>query len=109
MARFYEAVGFVTVQETAPSVYEEIPTERIYSGDVLQFGRNLESNGEVNGDIRTTNKVSIVGDPFAYENVHFIRYVVWMGTRWSVSSISVEFPRLVMTLGGMYNGPTPNA
>ena len=109
MARFYGAVGFVTIQETAPSVYVEVPVERVYAGDVLQFGRNLESSGKVNGDIQTTNKISLVGDPFINENVHYIRYVIWMGTRWNVSSISVEMPRLVLTLGGIYNGPTPTA
>lgn len=104
MAKYYGSVGYAKTQETNPGVWTEEITERDYYGDVLQFGSRWESGGKVNDDINVTNKISIVADPFAYENFSAIRYVSWMGTKWKVSSIEIQFPRLVLTIGGVYNG-----
>ena len=107
MARFYGPVGFGITKETAPSVYEEQIIERNYSGDILQFSRRFDNAQQVNDNLAVTNKISIIGNPFAYENFANIRYVKWMGARWKVSSIEVDYPRLVMSIGGVYNGPEP--
>lgn len=105
MAKFYGAVGFAdTVEETIPGVWEEKITERNYYGDLVRNVRRLNNSGGVNDDIDVANQISIVADPFAYSNFHSMRYVEFMGARWKISSIDVQHPRLILTIGGLYNG-----
>lgn len=104
MAKFYGIVGFVTNQETSPGVHMGIPVERNYYGDVLENSRRLQASGQANDNIVITNRISIMADPYANENFHAIRYVVFMGARWKVETASAEYPRIVLNLGGVYNG-----
>ena len=103
MGKFYGKIGYGVVEETKPDVHEEKITERDYYGDVLQFNRRWESGEHLNDDLNVSNKISIVADPFAYENFHNMRYVVWMGTKWKISLVDVQYPRLILTVGGVYN------
>ena len=103
MAKFYGTIGYGETKETRPGVWEETVTERNYYGDVLQFGRRWESSGNLNDDLNVSNRISIVADPFAYEKFHAIRYISWMGAKWKVSAVEVDYPRLVLTIGGVYN------
>jgi len=32
-----------------------------------------------------------------------IRYVTWMGTKWRVANIDVNYPRLNLSIGDVYN------
>ena len=109
MAKFYGPVGYAPEEsiETKPGVYEDIPTEIKYRGDVLRNTRRLDTGDKVNSDISVSNSISIVSDAYMNANFHRIRYVQWMGTRWIVSEVEVEHPRLILRLGGVYNGPTP--
>lgn len=104
MARFYGPVGYVSTVETAPDVSTEIPHERNYVGDLLKNNRRLESSGELNDNIKISNRISIVADPYALDHFFAIRYVKWMGAYWEVTDVEVEYPRLILTLGGVYNG-----
>lgn len=114
MAKFYGDVGYGVNQETAPGVWQDVLVEKSYYGDVLNNGRRLvqaprrvSPTGEVNDDIDASNRISIVTDPYAQEHFYNIRYLKWVGVRWLVSNVEVAFPRLILTLGGVYNGPTP--
>lgn len=110
MARFYDDVGFAQVNvETAPGVWKDVVTERKYYGDVLRNTRKLDGGDKVNNDISVGNSISIMADDDAYGSFFNIRYVKWMGTRWIVSDVEVAAPRLILRLGGVYNGPTPAA
>lgn len=102
MAKFYGTVGFVKTVESAPGVWTEQIVERKYYGNVISRTRSLQSNG-VNDNINISDEISIVADPFANENYFAIRFVEYMGTKWKVQSISVQFPRLNLSLGGLYN------
>lgn len=102
MAKFYGTVGFVKNVESTPGVWTEQVVERKYYGNVISRARSLQSNG-VNDNISISDEISIVADPFANENYFAIRFVEYMGTRWKVQSISVQFPRLNLSLGGLYN------
>ena len=104
MAKFYGSIGYGETKETRPGVWEEVLTEREYFGDVLQFNRRLESGENLNDDLNVNNKISIVADPFACENFHAMRYVTWAGARWKVTNVEVQYPRLILTIGGVYNG-----
>lgn len=103
MAKFYGNVGFAETVETEPSVWEEKIVERPYFGDVLRRSRRLESSGNVNSNVNITNEISIVADPYANQNLFAMRYVEFMGTKWEISNVDVQYPRLVLTIGGVYN------
>jgi len=104
MAKFYGPIGYAVTTETTPGVWTEEITEHFYYGDLLQNVRRLQSGDHLNDDINISNKISILADPFAYTNFHTIRYVEFMGTKWKVSEVDVQYPRLILTIGGVYNG-----
>lgn len=104
MAKYYGKIGFVVVEETKPGVWKEIITERDYFGDLIRNTRRLQSANQVNDNITISNEISIVADPFARENFHAMRYAEYMGTKWKVTSVEVQYPRLILSVGGIYNG-----
>ncbi len=103
MAKYYGSIGYGETVESAPGVWEETITERKYFGDVLQFMRKWENGQGLNDDLNISNKISIVADPFAYENFQQMRYVIWLGAKWKVTNVEVQYPRLILTVGGVYN------
>ena len=104
MSKWFGKIGYATTKETTPGVWEEVITEREYFGDVYRNTRKLQSASQVNDDINVSNEISIVADPFARDNFYSMRYVECMGTKWKVSNIEVQYPRLNLTIGGVYNG-----
>lgn len=107
MARYYGTVGFASGSvETVPGVWDEVIVERPYFGDVVRNTRRLQSGEYVNDAITVTNEISIVSDPYALENFHSMRYISWMGTNWKISSVDVQYPRLILSIGDEYHGPT---
>ena len=104
MAKWFGKIGYANLEETAPGVWEEQITERSYFGDVIRNNRKLQSSEHLNDDINVSNEISIVADPYAIDNFHSMRYIEFMGTRWKVSNIDVQYPRLILSLGGVYNG-----
>lgn len=104
MAKFYGIIGYAETVETDPGVWEEKIVERMYFGDLLSNFRNLQNSGEVNDDVNIANKISIVSDPYANENFHSMRYAEFLDTRWKITNVEVLYPRLILTLGGVYNG-----
>lgn len=85
-------------------IHQEYISERSYYGDVFKDSRQLEKGQGVNDDIKVNNRISIVADAFAFEHFFAIRYVVWMGTKWKVSDVEVQHPRLILSIGGVWNG-----
>lgn len=106
MAKFYGVIGYVETKESTPGVWSEVITERLYYGDVIQFFRKWDVDSKVNDNVNINNKISIVADPFAYENFQYMRYVEWMGVKWKITNIEVQYPRLNLTIGGVYNEQT---
>lgn len=104
MPKFYGSIGYAISKETVPGVWEEDIVEHQYSGDVYRNTRKLQSGNQVNDNIDISNEISILSDPFANENFHSMRYVTYMGAKWKVSSVEVRYPRLILTVGGLYNG-----
>lgn len=104
MAKFYGSIGYAETVETKPGVWEEQITEHIYYGDLIRNTRRLQSSDKLNDDINVANEISIVADPFANQNFHSMRYVEFMGAKWKISSVEVQYPRLILTIGGVYNG-----
>ena len=103
MARFSGKIGYAVQSETAPGVWTESIKERPYYGDILRNSRRLQSSGMMNDDIEISNRLSIIADPYAFENFHAMRYVKFMGSKWKISEAEVQYPRLILSLGGLYN------
>lgn len=104
MAKFYGVVGYAETKETTPGVWTEAITERKYRGDITRNTRRLEGANQVNDNVTVNNTISICADAYAYQNFFAIRYVEWMGARWKVTNVEVQRPRLILTIGGVYNG-----
>lgn len=104
MAKFFGKIGYAETVETTPGVWEEKITEREYFGDLIRNTRSLQSGEQLNDNINISNEISIVADPFAYENFHSMRYVEFINAKWKISSVEVQYPRLILSVGGLYNG-----
>lgn len=105
MAKFYGNIGFVVYTETKPGVFEEVQTEKKYFGDVLKNLARHQSANQLNDNFLISDEISIIADPFVRENLSSIRYVNYLGTNWSITNVDASnYPRLVLTLGGVYNG-----
>lgn len=109
MARFYGRVGYGESTETASGsgVYADVITERSYYGDVIRNMRNLTPGVELTPDLSVSNVISILADAYANDHFFAIRYVEWSGVLWTVTNVEVQSPRLLLTLGEVYNGPLP--
>lgn len=103
MAKFYGIIGYAETVETRPGVWEEQITEKTYYGDVIRNTRRLQSTDQLNDNINVANEISIISDPFANENFHSMRYVEFMGAKWKITNVEVQYPRLILTIGGVYN------
>lgn len=107
MAKFYGVIGYATTEETKPDVWVETITERPYYGDIIRESRRVESSQDsVNDGVSLDNEVSIVADLYAQENINEMRYVKIRGTAWKITSVEVQYPRLNISIGGIYNGKT---
>lgn len=96
-------IGFVETKETRPGVWENITTERNFYGDVIRDIRKNQSSGQVNDDINISNRISIVSNSFVRDNLSFMKYIEFMGTKWKITDVEVQYPRLVLTIGGLWN------
>lgn len=104
MAKFYGKIGYVRTIESEPGIWTEEATEREYYGDIIRNSRNLNSSNEINDSINISNNISVVADPYAKENFQYMRYVIFMGVKWTISNVLIEYPRITLTIGGVYNG-----
>jgi len=107
MARFFGRIGYGVTVENAPGVWVDDIVDREYFGDVIRNARNLREGENLNADLSVQNSISIVADAYANDHFFAIRYVEWAGALWTVSSVEVQSPRLLLRLGEVYNGPTP--
>lgn len=103
MARYHGYVGYAIDVEAYPGVWEEQISEHEYFGDVIKNRMNIQQNGNINAKITISNSISIIGDPFAYEHVYAMRYVTYLNKKWTITNIDIQRPRLILTIGGLYN------
>ena len=109
MAKFYGKIGYIQTVESEPGYWEEKAIEREYYGDITRNSSRYQQDGHINENIVINNIVSIVADPYANENFQHMRYIEWMGTKWKITNIEVQYPRLILTLGGIYHEYETNA
>ncbi len=103
MAKFYGSIGYAETVKTSPGIHEETIVEYPYYGDFIRNTRQLQTGESLNDDVNVANEISIIADPFARENFFRMRYVVFMGAKWKISKVEVGYPRLILTIGGLYN------
>ena len=104
MAKFAGLVGYVTQKESTSGVWLPETVERKMHGDVIRAASSFNANEKVNEDVILQQRISLVGDQYAYANFTGLKYVTYLGVKWKVLSIEVNRPRLVVTLGGVWNG-----
>ena len=107
MTKWSGVVGYSTASEVKPGVWDYIVTERSHVGDLIRNTRRSEGNDRVVDDLRLNNSVSIVADAYALDHFFEMRYLTLFGTKWVISTVEVVPPRLILQVGGVYNGPTP--
>ena len=101
--KYYGQIGFADTVETVPGVWSNQIFERNYYGDLVRNTRRLSSSDKVNDDINISNEFSILADPYANANFSKMKYLTYMNAKWKITDIRVEFPRLILTVGGLYN------
>ena len=110
MARFSGNIGFLRTEETDPDdhpgVWTEVIWERRYYGDVLSNSRRWDQNGNyLNENLTINNRVSIVADSFARKNLGAMKFVRWLGDTWEITNAEIQYPRIILTIGGQYHEP----
>lgn len=96
-------IGFIETKETRPGVWENVTTERNFYGDVIRDIRKNQSSGQVNDDINISNRISIVSNSFVRDNLSFMKYIEFMGAKLKITDVEVQYPRLILTIGGLWN------
>ena len=104
MAKWAGKIGFATQTETKPGVWENVIEERSYKGDALQISFQHQPTDQLNDNIGIVNRISVIADMHAFAHMHMMRYATYMGVKWKISKVEVLRPRLILTLGGEYNG-----
>lgn len=109
--KFFGNVGFAFQEETAPDVWREIVTKRPYRGDVIRRRQRMDNSNyrygqSYNDELKLENEFSIVADDYMHKNAPYIRFIEFQGNAWKVTSIEIQYPRIILSLGGVYNGNT---
>lgn len=104
MAKFYGPIGFAKSVEKKPGVFEDEIVEHKYYGDLIKNEVRVQSTDQFNDNITIANRISIVADPYANDNFYAMRYVKFMGAKWKITHVDIQRPRLILTIGGVWNG-----
>lgn len=104
MAKWHGVVGYIKPVRTSPGVYDNKTIERNYYGDIIRNSRGWSTPSEgTNDNLTLNNQLSILADSFATDNSGFMKYVEIMGAKWKITNIEIQYPRLLLTIGGLYN------
>lgn len=108
MEKFYGVLGYIKTVEEPPmsGIWVGKTIERNYYGDVIRLSSMNQMNDKANGDISLNSQFSILSDPYSLENFSFLKYVKYMGVLWEIKTVEVQYPRLIITVGGVYNEET---
>ena len=106
MSKWFGKIGYAVTGETEPGVWKDTIIEKDYYGDLISDRRKRQSSGNVNDNINLANVISIIADPFAIENCSRMAYAEIMGAKWKITEVEVRYPKLILTIGGVYNGNT---
>lgn len=104
--KFEGKVGFwIEDNEVKPGLFKPSIVEKSYTGDVSRDNRHWNvTSDSTNSIYRVNNEIGILADLYARQNWDSIRYVLWNGCYWSVTSVTLGYPRITLVLGGVYDG-----
>lgn len=100
--KWYGKIGYSDSVEVEPGVWEDVITERRRFGELLRNYKSNQQGNKINEDISVSNQISVLSDPYLAENFHKIKYITFMGAKWKVSTVEIQYPRLIITLGSLY-------
>lgn len=103
MAKWYGVIGYADDVEVEPGLHVDEIVERSYFGDVTRNTRSLQNSGNINDDINISNQISVLADPYAVQNIYKMRYAEFMGVKWKITNVEVQYPRLILSIGGVWN------
>lgn len=105
MSKFFGKIGFSKCEDKGDGIWKETYTEKSYYGDFIENNRKWEQNNTmtVNENISINDQISIVADSFAYNNVKFMKYVLYLGTKWKINSVRIRRPRIILYVSEIYN------
>lgn len=101
--KFHGVIGFAVQSETAPGVWTDSFEEKFYKGDVIRNYSKWQKGENLNDDIEISNQICILGDYYAYQNLSTMKYVEWMGSKWKITGIDVDRPKIKLSIGGIFN------
>ena len=104
MAKCSGVIGYALDVETQPGVWTPGITEKKYYGEIVKDNRRIENNTQINDSINISNNISVVSNSFMLSNLAFMRYITFMGSKWNISSVDIKPPRMIISIGGVYNG-----
>jgi len=109
MTRCSGVIGYTLLSETEPGVWTDEPIEKKYYGDIVRDNRSMREDGrtaqtQVNDSININNNISVVSNSFMLNNMAFMNYISFMGSKWNITSVDIKPPRMILTIGGLYNG-----
>ena len=104
MGKMYTKIGYAETVETKPGIFKESVTERPYTVEVIRLSKRYENSSYINDNVNVNNEFSVLADPYALNHFHNMRYIMLWGQPWKISNVTVEYPRLKLTVGGVYNG-----
>lgn len=107
--KFCGRIGYIYEREIRPGITVSDPEEHLAYGDVLSNVRRWQTDSDINDDLTTSNRISILADTFLCEHMSAMRYCKWLGTAWEIKSVELNYPRAILTLGGVYNGKQENS
>lgn len=102
MARYFGHIGFATQIETSPGIWTDIIEQRPYKGDVIRNGRRYDSGESINDNFTITNTFSIISDAFLYSHIPAMRYIEYLGSKFKITSVDIDRPRVTISVGGVY-------
>lgn len=109
MAKFHGNIGFAEQYEKTPGYWTERIVEKEYFGEEISLSYNARSGSETTNDELTVNKrISVVANDYAFKNFQFMKYVIYMGVKWKITNVEPQYPRLILSIGGVYNAKSPN-
>lgn len=103
MAKWYGNIGYAEMVDVGHNDWRDQITVRPYYGDIIRNTRMLQNSGGLNDNVNIGNQISIVADPYANQHIYDMRYAEFQGSRWKITNVDVQYPRLILTLGGIYN------
>lgn len=101
--KWYGNIGFgIPVNEN--DIHTEVITDKPYKGDILENNLRWQQSDKIDDDLNITNKISVIANDFAYDNIGYMKYVELRGNKWKIVSATLQYPRILLTIGGVWNG-----